>query len=140
MTDESIAELLLIGIVDGDEAVGQSISSLVRSAGFRVAVFSSVEALLGSNHLSKAECLILDVRVPGIGDLELQERLAERACRTPIIFATAYSDDDERKRALDRGAVAFLHKPFGDEALFAAMRLAFSAEGPDGGRYRTNAV
>jgi FixJ family two-component response regulator len=126
MRGNSRAEVPLIGIVDDDAAVGESISSLVRSAGFRAAVYSSAEAFLGSDHLGKAECLILDVRMPGISGLELQQRLAEIACRTPIIFATAYIDDNERRKALDQGAVAFLHKPFGDEALFAAMRLAFT--------------
>lgn len=126
MRDERVSGVPLIGIVDDDEAVRESISSLVRSAGLRAAVFYSAEAFLDSDHLENADCLILDVRMPGIGGLALQQRLREMACPIPIIFATAYIDENEQKRALDHGAIAFLHKPFGDEALFDAMRLAFT--------------
>jgi FixJ family two-component response regulator len=114
----------LIGILDDDSAVGESISSLVRSAGLRAVVFSSREALLSSDYLNDAEGLIVDVRMPRIGGLELQERLAELAFSIPIIFATACVNEDMRKRALDRCAVAILEKPCGDAAFFGAMRPA----------------
>src|SRR5579863_4796630 len=116
----------LVGIVDDDSGQRESISSLVRSVGLRSAVFSSAEEFLGSEELKYADCLILDVRMPRISGLDLQSRLAEMACRIPIIFATGYSDEEVQRRALDDGAVAFLHKPFSDEALFDALRLAQS--------------
>jgi FixJ family two-component response regulator len=116
----------LIGVVDDDSGVRESISSLVRSVGFRAAVFSSAEDFLHSEELKHAACLILDVRMPGIAGLDLQTRLTERACRLPIIFATGYADEDAQRSALDKGAVAFLYKPFADETLFAAIRLALS--------------
>jgi DNA-binding NtrC family response regulator len=116
----------LVGIVDDDSGQRESISSLVRSVGLRSAVFSSAEEFLGSEELKYADCLILDVRMPRISGLDLQSRLAEMACRIPIIFATGYSDAEVQRRALDDGAVAFLHKPFSDEALFDALRLAQS--------------
>jgi FixJ family two-component response regulator len=120
------SKTLLIGIVDDDSGVRESISSLVRSAGFRAAVFSSAEDFLQSEELKQAACLILDVRMPGITGLDLQTRLVERALRLPIIFATGHADEDVQRRALDKGAVAFLYKPFADENLFAAISVALS--------------
>jgi FixJ family two-component response regulator len=116
----------LIGIVDDDSAVRESISSLLRSAGFRTAVFSSAVDFLDSEELKCAACLILDVMMPCMNGIDLQVRLAEIRPRMPIIFATAYPDEMMRQRALDNGAVAFLQKPFGDEVLFAAMRTALA--------------
>lgn len=126
MRAASESKASLIGIVDDDSGVRESISSLVRSAGFRAAVFSSAEDFLHSNEMKHAACLILDVRMPGITGLDLQTRLVARASRLPIIFATGYADDDAQKRALDKGAVAFLYKPFADETLFAAICAALS--------------
>jgi FixJ family two-component response regulator len=131
MTSQSTSirqtELPLIGIVDDDEAVRDAISSLVRSAGFRAAGFPSVEAFIHSEHVNRAECLILDVRMPGLSGLELQSRLAQMKCSIPIILMTAHADDDVRTRALDRGAVAFLSKPFSGVALLDATHSALSS-------------
>lgn len=116
----------LIGIVDDDSGVRESMRSLIRSAGFRAAVFPSAEDFLHSEELKHTDCLILDVRMPGITGLDLQVRLAERAWRLPIIFASGHDDEEAQKRALRGGAVAFLHKPFADEALFAAIHVALN--------------
>src|ERR1700761_1835783 len=91
---------VLIGIVDDDSGVRESISSLVRSAGFRAAVFSSAEEFLHSEELKHAACLILDVRMPGITGLDLQIHLVEKAWRVPIIFATGYADEDTQRKAI----------------------------------------
>jgi FixJ family two-component response regulator len=129
-TEEEIVdrrrEAPLIGIVDDDEAVRDSISSLVRSVGLRAMAFPSAESFLGSNWMHDSDCLILDVRMPGLSGLELQSRLAVMGLPIPVIFATAHYDDDDRARALDRGAVAFLRKPFTDEALIEAMCSALA--------------
>ncbi len=109
----------LIGIVDDDRGV-------IRSEGFRTAVFSSGEECLGSEDLRNAGCLILDVRMPRMSGLDLQTRLSEMSWRVPIIFASAYSDVDIQSKALDNGAIAFLYKPFFAEALLAAVDLALS--------------
>src|SRR5260370_22178503 len=111
----------LVGMVDDDSGQRESISSLVRSAGLRSAVFSSAEEFLGSEELKYAACLILDVRMPRISGLDLQSRLAEMACRIPIIFATGYSDAGAQRKALDAGAVAFLAKPFRGKTIFDAL-------------------
>ena len=118
------AEAPLIGIVDDDESIRNSISSLVRSAGFKAAVFPSAEAFLCSEYIQDTECLILDVQLPGWSGLDLQRQLAGTMCSIPIIFATAYGDDDVRTRALEQGAVTFLRKPFDDEVLLAAIHSA----------------
>jgi FixJ family two-component response regulator len=121
---EGIRKTELIGIVDDDEGVRDAITSLVRSAGFRAAAFASAETLLDSEESDTLACLILDVRMPGLNGLELQSRLAEEKRGVPIIFASAYTDPLIQAKALERGAVAFLHKPFGERELFWAMRLA----------------
>jgi FixJ family two-component response regulator len=126
MRSASESKASLIGIVDDDSGVRESISSLVRSAGFRAAVFSSAEDFLDSQELKHADCLILDVRMPVVTGLHLQVRLAEGAWRLPIILASGYDDEDAQRRALRGGAVAFLHKPFADEALFAAIYVALN--------------
>src|SRR4051812_1564910 len=98
---------LLISIVDDDAAVRESISSLVRSAGFRVAVFPSGEEFLAAKCTKDAKYLILDVRMPQMSGLELQVYLQRTARRIPIIFATGYPDEAKQNKALDHGAVAF---------------------------------
>src|SRR6267378_3810565 len=117
----------LVGIVDDDEAVRDSISSLVRSAGFRAVVFSSAELFLGSRYMKDAKCLIVDQRMPGLSGLELQRRLTEMECPIHIIFVTSHSDDYVRAQALEQGAIAFLPKPFSEDDLLDAMYSAVKA-------------
>jgi FixJ family two-component response regulator len=118
--------LPVVAIVDDDKAVRESISSLIRSIGYSAVVFPSAEVFLNSRGMAEMGCLILDVRMPGLSGLELQSKLAGMDCTIPIIFATAQTDANIRTLALHRGAVGFLHKPFSDEALFEAMRLALT--------------
>lgn len=127
MRDEPHAALICI--VDDDAGVRESISSLVRSAGFRAAMFPSAEEFLAAKDTKDAKCLILDVRMPHMGGLELQAYLEKTAVGIPIIFATGYPNEAEQNKALDQGAVAFLPKPFDDDALFAAMRFALRETG-----------
>jgi FixJ family two-component response regulator len=119
-----VREAPVIGIVDDDDAVRESISSLVRSVGFRTAVFSSAEAFLSSNYLNEGRCPILDVQLPRVSGLDLQKHLEKTDRRIPIIFAMAYGNDHVRKEALDHVALAFLDNPFCDETLSDAMHLA----------------
>jgi FixJ family two-component response regulator len=78
--------IALVGIVDDDESVRDSISSLLRSAGFKTASFESAEAFLDSDHTIEPDCLVLDVRMPGLSGLELQSQLQDRNNLIPIIF------------------------------------------------------
>jgi FixJ family two-component response regulator len=114
----------IISIVDDDDSVRESLSGLIRSVGFRVMVFASAEEFLNSNHLSDTDCLILDVRMPGMNGLDLQRRLAASHMSIPVIFITAHGDEEARVRALNGGAVEYLLKPFSEDALLKAIDKA----------------
>jgi FixJ family two-component response regulator len=110
--------------VDDDEAMRQALEMLLESAGFEVEVFASAQQLLSSNRLSEVECLIADVRMPGMTGLQLQRELAATGARIPIVFITAHGDDRARAQALRGGAAAFLLKPFSEQALLDAVQAA----------------
>ena len=114
----------VICVVDDDESVREALRGLMRSVGFAVNVFASAEEFLDSDHLRNTDCLILDVRLPGMNGLELQRQLATSHSEIPIIFITSYEDDEVRARALNAGAVAYLLKPFNDEDLLNAIDAA----------------
>jgi FixJ family two-component response regulator len=114
----------LVAIVDDDESVRDAIGSLFRSMGFRTELFPSGEEFLAAPHLHDFSCLILDVQMPGMNGLELQQRLAAASHPVPIIFVTAFGDESTRARALRGGAVSFLSKPFSDDALLEAVQSA----------------
>ena len=121
-----MANLPLISVVDDDDSVRESLRGLIRSVGFQVKVFASAEEFLNSDALRNTDCLILDVRMPGMNGLELQRQLAASHCEIPIIFITAHGDEDVRSRALNCGAVEYLLKPFSEEALLKAIDAALS--------------
>ena len=114
----------LISIVDDDESVRDALWGFLRSVGFTVNVFASAEEFLNSDQLSKADCLILDVRMPGMSGIELHRQLVTGYCKIPVIFITAYEDEGMRTQALSGGAGAFLIKPFSEEALLNAIHAA----------------
>jgi FixJ family two-component response regulator len=118
----------LISIVDDDDSLRNSLYNLIRSVGFGVQGFPSAEAFLNSNQTGDTACLILDVRMPGMSGLDLQRQLVADNSRIPIIFITSHADDDARARALEAGAVAFLYKPFREEALLKAIDSALNHE------------
>jgi FixJ family two-component response regulator len=118
------ATVALVGIVDDDESVRNSISSLLRSAGYRTQMFESAEAFLESDRMSDADGLVLDVKMPGLSGIELQRRLIDLKHTVPIVFVTAHADDEIREVALAQGAVAFFAKPFNDEALLGVLSSA----------------
>jgi FixJ family two-component response regulator len=111
----------LISIVDDDDSVRQALKSLIDSVGFRAEVFESGEAFLKSPYISQTDCLIADVRMPGMSGLELQERLNAANSPIPIVFISAHDDSDARARGLRAGAVDFLKKPFSEDALLGAI-------------------
>lgn len=114
----------LIAVIDDDESVRIALASLLRSLGMAVLTFAGAEEFLRSPRLADASCAIADVQMPGTGGLELQERLAARRCRLPIIFVTAYPDSRVRDRALAAGAVGFLSKPFAAQDLTNCIEAA----------------
>ena len=116
----------LISIVDDDESVRESLWGLLRSVGFAVNVFASAEEFWNSDQLSISNCLILDVRMPGMSGIELQRQLVASGCNIPVIFITAYEDEGMRAQAFLGGAGAFLIKPFSEEALLTAIHAALA--------------
>ena len=116
----------LISVVDDDESLRESLGSLIRSVGFGVKAFASAEEFLNSDHPRVADCLVLDVRMPGMNGLELQRRLVTSDCGIPVIFISAHGDEEARSRALRDGAVDFLLKPFSEEALLSAIHSALN--------------
>ena len=118
----------LISVIDDDESVRRTTTRLIESFGFRAAAFESAENFLGSGHLNDTSCLIVDVQMPGMNGLQLQSQLAAADCRIPIIFITAYDDNESRRRAMQAGAVAFLGKPFSGEQLLQWIRSALGQE------------
>ncbi len=114
----------IIAIVDDDESNREALRSLLKSVGFTAEAFASAEDFLHSDHLHHTGCLILDLGLPGMDGLELQQHLAAAGSRIPIIFVTAQDDEAARARAIQTGAVGFLQKPFRDEALLHAVQVA----------------
>jgi FixJ family two-component response regulator len=111
----------MISIIDDDDSVRESLRRLMRSVGFAVNVFASAEEFLDSDRLRNTDCLILDVRLPGMSGLELQRHLKTGHSEIPIIFITSYEDGEVRARALNAGAVHYFLKPFNDEDLLDAI-------------------
>jgi FixJ family two-component response regulator len=116
-----------ISVVDDDESMRNALRGLLKSVGFQAELFASAEEFLTSGRLPGTACLILDVRMPGMSGVELQEQLIATDSAVPIIFMTAHGDEDARARALERGAVDYLHKPFSDDALLGAIARAIGA-------------
>ncbi len=123
-----MATIPLISVVDDDDSVRESLRGLLRSVKFGVQAFASAEEFLSSGRVPETNCLILDVRMPGMGGLELQRRLVSSHPRMPVIFISAHGDEELRSRALRSGAVDYLLKPFSEEALLNAVQTALSPE------------
>lgn len=125
---EKTNEIARVSIVDDDESVREAIKSLLKSVGLNAEVFSSANDFLNSDRINNTDCLILDLCMPGMSGLELQDRLVSSAYRIPIIFITAHAQDMEaRNRALQAGALDFLCKPFDEETLLDHVFSALEA-------------
>jgi FixJ family two-component response regulator len=118
----------IVAVVDDDESVRLALSSLLRSVGFEVLLFSSAEEFLQSRNLDSIGCLILDWHMPGMSGLQLQTHASDSGWSIPIIFLTAHYSEERRAQALSSGAVAFLHKPVDSERLLEAVRTALARE------------
>jgi len=123
-----VAKIPRISVVDDDDAVRESLRALLRSVRFVVEVFASAEEFLSSDRARETDCLILDVRMPGMTGLELQRHLVANHAEMPIIFITAHGDEEMRLRALKGGAVDYLLKPFSEEGLLKAVQRALAPE------------
>ena len=117
----------LVSVVDDDESVRESLPDLLNELGYETRAFSSAEEFLASDCVTDTECLVLDVAMPGMSGPELQQELTQRGQAIPIVFITARRDDAMRLRLIKQGAVECLFKPFGENALVAALNSAFGA-------------
>ena len=115
-------------IVDDDAAVRQSLALLIRSMGMPVETFESAQVFLGACDPERPGCLVLDIRMPGISGLELQEELQRRGVTLPIIFITGHGDIPMSVRAMKAGAVDFLPKPVDGGQLLAAIAQALAGD------------
>jgi FixJ family two-component response regulator len=117
----------LIAVVDDDESVRESLLDLLCLFGFAGRAFSSAEDFLASGCVNQANCLILDITMPGMSGRDLQRELQVQRHAVPIVFITAHWDEALRARVLEQGAIECLAKPFSDTALLEAIQTALAA-------------
>jgi FixJ family two-component response regulator len=117
----SLMERPLLSVVDDDEMLRESLPDLLREFGFAAQAFSSGEEFLSSGYVERTTCLILDVAMPQMSGLDLQEELKRRGYVIPTIFITGQKDEEVQEQAFRQGAVKFLYKPFSDEVLLDAV-------------------
>jgi FixJ family two-component response regulator len=113
-----------ISIIDDDESVRLAVKSLVRSLGWMAYTFASAEEFLQSPRVDDSSCLITDLQLPGMNGVKLQSLVLARGCDMPIIFVTAFPEEQFQKRALEAGAVGFLSKPFDGQTLITLVEGA----------------
>jgi FixJ family two-component response regulator len=114
----------IVFVVDDDVSVRESLELLIRDAGWRPELFASAQEFLVQPRVSVPSCLVLDVSLPGLNGLDLQQRIAADRTDMPIIFITGYGDVPMTVKAMKAGAVEFLTKPFGNDVLLSAIRHA----------------
>ncbi len=113
-----------VAVVDDDQSVRESLPDLLKALGMVAHAFASAEAFLSSGIAATADCLILDIAMPGMSGVELYAQLRAQQQKVPVIFVTATTDDGLRQRLLDQGAVDCLFKPFTEAQLITALDSA----------------
>jgi FixJ family two-component response regulator len=126
-------------VVDDEPGVARAIARMLRTAGWRVETFDSAEAFL-DGHDSRDGCLVLDVNMPGLDGLQLQQRLHDIGDGLPIVFLTGHGDIPMSVKAMKAGAVDFLTKPIGADALIAAIKAALGEHAAAAQRKRDGAL
>jgi FixJ family two-component response regulator len=121
-TSANLEDRPIVFVVDDDVSVRESLELLIQSTGLRVETFASAQDFLARPRVSVARCLVLDVGLPDLSGLELQQRVAGSRLDTPIIFITGYADVPMTVRAMKAGAAEFLTKPFSSDMLLVAIR------------------
>jgi two-component system response regulator FixJ len=124
----------VVHVIDDDAAVRQSLAFLLSTEGFAVRVYDSAAAFLAGLPQAQAGCVITDIRMPYIDGLELQRRLRSAKSGFPVIVITGHGDVPLAVEAMKAGAVDFIEKPFEDEILLSAIRVALSRNIKDGER------
>ena len=116
-----------IYIVDDDESVRKALTMLFISAGMEVQAFEAAEDLLNRQLREKKACVISDIKMNGLGGLELQQQFAERGIKIPVIFLTAFDSHEIRQQAKQGGAAGYFRKPVDDQALLDTIHWAISS-------------
>jgi FixJ family two-component response regulator len=114
----------IVYVVDDDISVREALEALICEAGWRAGAFASAQEFISHAREACPRCLILDVTLPDLNGLDLQEQIAAERAEMPVIFISGHGDVPMTVRAMKAGAVEFLIKPFGDEALLSAIRGA----------------
>lgn len=116
----------MIAIVDDDHLIRRSLERLLKSVGLKAESFPSAEDFLEAGNHEGICCIVLDVVLPGMNGFELDRRLATEPNRLPVVFISAHDEEEMRDRAARAGAIAFLGKPFDDNALLNAVHTALA--------------
>ena len=119
-----IAQPKVVIVVDDNAGLLKSVARLLAHHGIESRTFASAEALLESDRVQTATCLLLDIHLGGISGIELQRRLAASGSKWPVIFMTANDDEATRSEAMDAGCIAYLRKPFARQVLLDAIGKA----------------
>lgn len=127
-TGAALQPQFTIHVVDDDASVRSALSRLFRSVGRAVKTYDSAEAYLSEASPDNSGCVVLDIMMPGMDGLTLQERMFERGLSAPIVFISAHGDISASVRAMKHGAVDFLEKPFDDQDLLSAVDRAIELD------------
>jgi FixJ family two-component response regulator len=122
MVDKEQIGRQIVSIVDDDRSIRESLKMLFESAEFDAEIFASAEEFLSAGHLAESACLVLDVQLPGISGIELQNQLRADGHNIAVIFITAHPDEHIRQLAMNGGALRFFSKPFNGKVLLSAVR------------------
>ena len=126
IVSESTSAKITVFVVDDDQAMRNSLKWLIESVGMQVESHASADEFLAQYQPGRAGCLVLDVRMPGMSGLDLQEHLFERNIQIPVVIITGHGDVPMAVRAMKSGAIDFIEKPFNDEVLLDAIRRAIA--------------
>ena len=118
----------VVFVVDDDPSVRSALKRLIKSVGLKVTTFTSAQEFLDHDHPDTPSCLVLDIRMPGLSGLELQDQMAALGLNMPIIFITGHGSVPISVRAMKEGAVDFLEKPFDDQTLLDAIHQAIEKD------------
>jgi FixJ family two-component response regulator len=124
--NDALTKTRIIAIVDDDEPLREALGSVMKAAGFAIDTFGTAEEFLDSANRRDTACLILDVRLPGMSGIELQNQLTEANSKIPIIFVTAHGDVSLWDLVMKSGAAAFLNKPVRSDALLREIQAALA--------------
>ena len=115
----------LVHLVDDDAAIRRSVGFMLKTSGHRVETYESGDELLRNSSKHSSGCILLDIRMPGMDGLEVQQALQEKGVILPVIIMTGHGDVSLAVKAMKAGAVDFIEKPFGKEALLASLDEAY---------------